>query len=507
MNVRSVDPRPLTRVFRGLVAALALAVWGCGGDAASGTARNPAATPALRVVDGRLVDAHGRHRLLRGVNVKAYGVFDASFDDGRKPTQQVAPFDANDAQEIARLGFDLVRLCVSWSGLEPEEGAFSSTALARLDEVVGWLADAGLYVLIDFHEDGWSKEIGEDGAPLWAIVPPPPALLEGPLWPGPDLPCPCTGDGNQRRTSIPVLAAFASFFENRERIQERFVPVWQLVARRYAHVPAVIGYEAMNEPVVIHVAHGADRLEEFHRRMVAALRAASPRQAYLLEPDVVTRNLFWTAPGPRQPFPDDNVVYAAHLYPYVFPSEPAERAMALERTFDALLDEAARWGAAPLLGEWATAIDSPAEVPAIEVLTHALTQRAIGWALWQWKDYGSPAPPPGSGSIADYDWVERRWFINQPGTDTLTPPIALAVPGKLVAQDHDSTARRLTITFEARGGEGPAVLSVPEHAAPGDIAVRVDGVMVETRLDAGTRRLAVSWNGAPGRHEIRADLE
>ncbi|MBK7976505.1 MAG: cellulase family glycosylhydrolase [Deltaproteobacteria bacterium] len=310
-----------------MLTSLALAVGlapGCAGGNGDAAA-DPAATPAVRAVDGRLVDAHGRQLVLRGVNVKAEGLFDATFDDGRRPTEQVAPFDRSDAEQIARLGFDFVRLCVSWSGLEPTEGQFSAAAFSRLDEVVGWLIEAGLYVLIDFHEDAWSKDLGEDGAPLWATLPPPTKLLEGPLWPGPDLECPCTGDLGERRASLPVLAAFASFFENREQIQERFVPVWQRVAGRYAREPGVIGYEAMNEPVTIHVAHGADRLEDFHRRMVAALREVSPRQAYFLEPDVVTRNLLWTAPGPREPFPDGNVVYAAHLYPYSFPGEPSGR--------------------------------------------------------------------------------------------------------------------------------------------------------------------------------------
>lgn len=497
---------PLPRFAAALVLAW-LAAAGCGGESGRGAAADPVATPEVRVRDGRLVDAFGRQVLLRGVNVKAEGLFDVSFDDGRRPTEQIAPFDRDDAEQIAHLGFDFVRLAVSWSGLEPAEGRFSAAAFARLDEVVGWLVDAGVYVLVDFHEDAWSKEIGEDGAPLWATLPPPRELLEGPLWPGPDLPCPCAGDLDARRTSLPVLAAFASFFENHDGIQDRFVPVWQRVASRFAHEPGVIGFEAMNEPVVIHVAHGAARLEEFHRRMVGALREVSPRQAYFLEPDVVTRNLLWTAPGPREPFPDPDVVYAAHLYPYSFPTEPTERAAALERTFDWLLDEAARWGAAPLLGEWATAIDSPAEVPAIETLTGALARRAIGWALWQWKDYGSAAPPPGSGSIADFDWAERRWIVNQPGTTTLTPPAPFAVPGRLVEQSYDAAARRLTVRFEAAGGEGPAVLSIPEHAAPASFAARVDGVGVDARLDERSRRLVVPWNRAPGSHELVVDLE
>ncbi|MBK7976504.1 MAG: hypothetical protein IPK07_25620 [Deltaproteobacteria bacterium] len=97
--------------------------------------------------------------------------------------------------------------------------------------------------------------------------------------------------------------------------------------------------------------------------------------------------------------------------------------------------------------------------------------------------------------------------MNQPGTDALTPPLAFAVPGRLIEQGYDAGQRRLTVRFEARGGEGPVVLSVPEHAAGDGFAVRIDGRAAEARLDERTRRLVVAWSGAAGSHELLVDLE
>ena len=77
--------------------------------------------------------------------------------------------------------FNLLRLPINWSGLEPAEGQFEEDYLLRVDQVIDWCAEFGIYVLVDFHQDAYSKEIGEDGAPLWAIVPPPTELLEGPM--------------------------------------------------------------------------------------------------------------------------------------------------------------------------------------------------------------------------------------------------------------------------------------------------------------------------------------
>src|SRR5262245_30229939 len=214
---------------------------------------------AVHVEDGRVVDQWGRELVLRGVNAKYEKLFDVGFSDGRKPTEVDAPWDDWDAPELAVRGFDFVRLCINWSGLEPTEGTFDPAFLARLDRVVDDLEAAGVYVLIDFHEDAWSKEIGEDGAPLWAILPAPPMLLSGPIAGGPGLDPPYE-DLTARRTSPVTLAAFESFWEDKEMLQERFLLAWQEVAKRYAGRAHVIGFEDMNEPMASHVTDGVTKL-------------------------------------------------------------------------------------------------------------------------------------------------------------------------------------------------------------------------------------------------------
>src|SRR5262249_55067428 len=63
---------------------------------------------------GRLVDAKGTEVVLRGVNVNAlaeywqYGSFPTTF-----------PFETDDAERLAGIGWNAVRLLVSWSRVEP----------------------------------------------------------------------------------------------------------------------------------------------------------------------------------------------------------------------------------------------------------------------------------------------------------------------------------------------------------------------------------------------------
>ena len=58
-------------------------------------------------------------------------------------------------------GANFVRLYIRWSDLEPnapidDTHAWSSTALAQLDALVSGLGAAGVQVLIDLHQCGWS---------------------------------------------------------------------------------------------------------------------------------------------------------------------------------------------------------------------------------------------------------------------------------------------------------------------------------------------------------------
>src|SRR5437868_5212827 len=123
----------------------------------------------LHVEDGRLADGRGREVTLRGVNARADGIFDDTFSDGRLPLEPVPTFDRGDAARMRAFGFDLLRLPISWSALEAVAGTFDRTYLDRIAAVVADCRAEGILVLIDFHQDAFSKEIGQDGAPRWVL--------------------------------------------------------------------------------------------------------------------------------------------------------------------------------------------------------------------------------------------------------------------------------------------------------------------------------------------------
>ncbi len=117
--------------------------------------------------------------------------------------------------------------------------------MRRLQQVIEDAADHGIYVLLDMHQDAWSKHIvspaeencespsnGWDGAPLWATID------EGAST--------CT-DG--RRESAPIIfTSFRNFWNNTDGIQDAFIAMWQELVRHTAHYSTVLGYDAFNEP-------------------------------------------------------------------------------------------------------------------------------------------------------------------------------------------------------------------------------------------------------------------
>ena len=508
------------RGSRPLLAALfAASLPACTSDEVVAPTSAPAVDPReaswLHVEDGRVFDAHGRERVLRGVNAKIDGLFDVKFDDGRMPNEIVPPLDKTDGPEMARLGFDLVRLCVSWSGLEPTEGAFSDDYFKLLDKVIDGFTDAGLHVLIDFHEDAWSKEIGEDGAPAWAIVPAPPKLLSGPVYEGPGLDCPCDSlDG--RRTSAPVMDAFASFFQNTQQIQDRFLPVWKQVVGRYANRPGVVGFEAMNEPVAFQVTGGQALLESFHRKALAAMRAAEAQaakleeagaiqpHAYFLEPDVMARRLT-TLQRASAPLGDANVVYAPHLYGVqTSGSTAAEIAASIAPTFADMRAEADAWGGALAIGEWATGLDDPKQRPSIDGIHAAAADANLGLVLWSWKGYGAKSQTSGFGAPYQWSYAKGAFAETQPGVSYLSRPYPVAVPGRLASHKFDPDTNVLEVRFTSTGGEAAPVVYLPAPRFPDGVAVSLDGEDVLVPIDRLTQRGVVPWHGQAGAHVLVA---
>lgn len=443
--------------------------------------------PWVEARNFRLMDEFGREISVRGINARINGLFDVTFDDGRVALEPIPEFSMDDAQAMVRYGFNVLRLPINWSGMEPHEGEFSQAYFDKLDEVIDLASEAGLYVLLDFHQDAWSKEIGEDGAPLWAIVPPPEELLEGPL-----------EDLAERRVSEQVLHAFEGFFENREGIQDRFLPVWKRVIERYAERPEVIGFQPMNEPLVSHFDLSQGLLHDFYKKLVQPMRELDARHALWMEPGVI-RNYVNSAPLLDEPFPDSNIVYCPHIYPSGVTASTYEQwKVWLVENYSNMKEEAHSWGGALVVGEWGTHPDSPEAEGYIRAQQEAAEELSSGQIYWLWKEDSQ-----GSWGFYDFDPASQSWVLRENAVRLFAKPYAQAVPGTLLTHNFDPDSRVLSFSFEANGNEqGGALLYLPDLWFQGPPTIVVNGNSIGYERDAESERVLLDIDLEPGRFDV-----
>lgn len=131
-----------------------------------------------------LVDQDSRILLLRGVSISGMSKLPSS-PDGRTHLSSGffshrdvsfldRPFPLSEADEhfarLKRWGLTLVRLVVCWEGLEHRgPGEYDEEYLDYLVQLVTKAGKHGMKVIVDAHQDVWSRLTGGSGAPGWTL--------------------------------------------------------------------------------------------------------------------------------------------------------------------------------------------------------------------------------------------------------------------------------------------------------------------------------------------------
>lgn len=155
-----------------------------------------------------------------------------------------------------------------YMGLHAQQDGFQ-----RLDSVVEWCRESGLYIILDMH----------------------------------DAPGGQTGDNIDDSYGYPWLMVS-------EPSQQRFVEIWKKIAEHYANEPVILGYDLLNEPIATYFAKEYDllnpKLEPLYKRAVAAIREVDKNHIILLG------GAQWN--GNFRVFTDskfdDKIMYTCHRY-------------------------------------------------------------------------------------------------------------------------------------------------------------------------------------------------
>jgi endoglycosylceramidase len=454
-------------VRRGLAAltvlALALgvgaAVSGSSGAASTGRA---ATAPATTPIDGPvaplghagrwLFDFTGRVVTLHGVNevAKSAPFYPASVG-----------FSDDDAAFLASRGFSAIRLGVVWEGLEPAPGAVSTAYINHIVDTVHVLAAHHIFVLLDFHMDGWGPAVHGNGAPAWATI------TDG--LPNPPVPFPLYYIGN------PALQrAYENFWKNRAApdgvgLQDHYVAAARALAARVASEPYVLGYDPINEPWP-----GADwqpcatgcpaqeraKLVPFYQRFAQAIRSVDPTHFVMPEPFTLFNfgQSATSLPAIGQPF--NGLSY--HVYATSSDANFAVMQQAVataQRNGDALL--ATEWGAITdpvLLRQEANQFDL----------------KQLSWLFWSYDE----------NMVRDLHLAPTGSNVNETALFALARPYPLLTNGIPQEFAYHPSTHEFDYRYNTRRLDGrvdltqPSVISIPPGAYVHGYAITVSGAAV-----------------------------
>ena len=438
-----------------------------------------------------------------------YPIDPAAYEGGGCPENSplyipTPPLCQSDIAQMAAFGFNSFRLPLSWSLLEPERGQFNQLYVDRVAQVVGWARSAGMYVIIDMHQNGYSRFIGAvagattklrfyTGAPAWATI------TDG---------FPSKEYAGKRELNPAGLEANSNFWYDRSGIQDEYIAAIGILARHFKDDSTVVGYSPFNEPFPgWNLPPGFEDLLlfPFYRRVVDAItgvRDGLPCWTGFYLPAFCgyrdlgvhdAHHLFFLETGllrevtdfpthlglPVSSYP--NLVLSLHAYTHLY-------------TFDALIspnqspDGASYpWGGydqSYALGEReAKAINAALFVsefgfpPGHDALVigsqlREMEQHRVGFAFWTWKENGDSNWSMFESAKANQTPVQSSGCL-RPERERLLArvyPMASSDPSLTYRYDPDTGA--FSLHGRGRPGDAPTIVSVP-HEVTGQLTATI----------------------------------
>ncbi|HEY1585267.1 MAG TPA: cellulase family glycosylhydrolase, partial [Polyangia bacterium] len=225
---------------------------------------------ALHADGGFFRDTTGGALILRGVDVTG--------------NAKVPPFrgitDEHQLDPLPGWGVNVLRLLFTWEAYEPEPGAYDDAYLAYYEGVVDAAAARGIWVVVDIHQDAFSRaSIGGcgEGFPLWAV----PSTVT-PLTP--DNGADCANWGQRLLADTDLPKTWDAFYADSNGARTRYLAMLGRVAGALAGRDNVVGFDMLNEP------EGDERtqLGPLYEDAAKAIRAVNPSAVLFVSPGYLT---------------------------------------------------------------------------------------------------------------------------------------------------------------------------------------------------------------------------
>ncbi|KAJ3065869.1 hypothetical protein HDU98_010775 [Podochytrium sp. JEL0797] len=346
------------------------------------------------------IDELGRARIFRGTNV-VYKAF-PYVPDIRPDAIPMYSFNQQDVDILKNHATTTIRLGVMWPGVEPVRGQYNMTYLDTLKSIVQMCSDAGIYVLLDFHQDIFSEKFCGEGVPLWAAQPREgrfgfPFPLEVKAYPVDEDGVPSFADCKRHGWGVyqgtqAVGEAYQRLYDNYDGFRDSFVEYWKLVAKTFLPFTNILGYDLINEPWNGNIfkdpslsnALIANRknLQPFYDIVAEGIRSVDPNAVIYFEPVTTVQKQVGFDRTPGGPDHSANTVLSFHYYTSV------QKQYNIDQTIALRVEQAAELGCGSFLSEfemgWGT---NGGNVPEIRETSQAADRYFLSYAGWEYTDY------------------------------------------------------------------------------------------------------------------------
>jgi len=417
---------------------------------------------------------------------------------------------------LASQGFNLARVSMTYSGVEPAPGQFDQGYVGAYRAFDTQLANAGVYDLLDMMQGEFSQAVGGWGMPDW--------MTNTSGLPNSRDPYPRGYYSNPAEN-----AAWDNFYANVPAsdgvgLQDHYAAGLRRISAGFADAPALLAIDVLNEPwpgtpwasCALPTGcppGGFDQtsLTDFYKRVVPAIRSADPRHMIAYEPNLLFD--FGAATGLGN-LNDPNLLFAFHNYclgtvAFGFTVIDPVGACGVGDgiVFANAESRAAASGDGLLMDEWGNTTDTAA----IARIAGEADQSMVGWSDWAYED----CCMSGAAVLADGTKPATGSNVRLPILRALVRPYPQAVAGTPQGWSYDPSSDRFHLTYSAAGvsgalGSDVTQIEVPPLQYPTGYDADVKGGRVSSAPDADPLLIdtdtahGVEVTGTPARHHPRS---
>ena len=259
-------------------------------------------------------------------------------------------FTEKDFDFLQSLGFNCLRLPLWYGVFTDEKGTFKDDAFKRVDWFVEEAGKRGMTVILDMH-GAYGSQNGSDHSGI---------------------------DGRDDKMAASEFFFGPSAGEN----QERFLVLWEEIAKHYRDHPAVAGYDLLNEPFCTYRYNSVLSDGELHALLFPVYDAAYQRIRAVDPNHMIFMEAVWDAkdlPDPGK-YGWENVVYEYHNYEYSnYQNENNAQIKSMKKKIRGI--KSANYQVPSLMGEFNYFNNMDAWKEGLKLLN----ENGISWCMWSYK--------------------------------------------------------------------------------------------------------------------------